>query len=772
MASSVTPVDPVAAATYFVQSLGCLAFPVWGSRAGRCLCGDPHDGTGKHGPDNVGKHPATIHGFKDATADVDAIRKFLSNPGTPNYGLNAPEGVLVVDVDGPGTAEWEALQHKHGPLPVTLTTTTANGRHYFFRWPADAGPMPTGKLFGFVVRRHDDGYVIGPGSVHPSGVQYDTLRQDSGMPYPIADLPRSWADAAAKPEPYIVVAGKLPDVGERHDWLRNTARLFAGTVRDPDALKAAVMVENLKLPQPKSEAEVDRAIGAVLARFGPDPVETDPDTGEVRRVFGDEPGLLSTSTSEDFPEPPAAAAYEGLLGEVTDYLAEGTDASSVGLLGSLLAFCGALMPAKAYMARTQTTSPFIALVGESSVGRKGTAMNRAGDALASAVGIDVVNDVTLDGINSGEGLISEMCFKQRSSKPTAGVLFEEEYATMMAAQGREGSTLDGRMRAAFDGGPLSNRKAAESKTVNPPYWLPALIAITPSELRSKLPSGALQSGSGNRWLYLPVVRHSRGFRNIGPALPEDLRDRLVKAHSIANRMPMQLGVDDDVSDTLTQYSEHLRTTTLGLAADMTRRFAVIAFRIALVHAAVECAARVTLDHLRRALALTEYARAGMGWVFGQSLGNPLATLLLRHLQDAGSLSATHITRHIIRDPLKRQDAIDELIRLGFARVGAVVGTGGRRRSELQVVAPEGSRVPIFQGSSVPPSEAESRGNQENKASGARSGLEQSVENSGSLGKQEPIWSHPCRDYEAHRGEEHRNTPTGWRCFICYPEEPA
>ena len=165
-------VDPVAAATYFVEQLGFTAFPVWGSSGGKCFCGDPHDGKSKpgklsRGPDNIGKHPATERGFKDATADVAKIRTFLANRGTPNYGLNAPLGVMAVDVDGPtDLARWQELQATYGPLPVTLTTTTANGRHYFYRWPDAVGPMPTGKLFGYVVRRHDDGYVIGPGSIH------------------------------------------------------------------------------------------------------------------------------------------------------------------------------------------------------------------------------------------------------------------------------------------------------------------------------------------------------------------------------------------------------------------------------------------------------------------------------------------------------------------------------------------------------------------------------------------------------------------------------
>ena len=274
-ASDRADVDPVPAATYFVQTLGCTAFPVWGSSNGRCFCGDPHDGSRRHGPDNIGKHPATANGFKDATGDLERIRHFLSNPGTPNYGLNPPEGVLVPDVDGPeGLAQWEQLQHRYGPLPITLTTTTANGRHYFYHWPERLGPMPKGKLFGFVARHHDDGYVIGPGSVHPSGVVYDTLRQPSGMPYDIAELPEAWARAALAPV-LTVASGGGPSVvaiGQRHDYLRDKARHLVGVGLTGAALFTAVMDLNRQLPESKTEADVHRAIGEAETKFGPDPI--------------------------------------------------------------------------------------------------------------------------------------------------------------------------------------------------------------------------------------------------------------------------------------------------------------------------------------------------------------------------------------------------------------------------------------------------------------------------------------------------------------------
>lgn len=777
-------VDPVAAATYFVSQLGCAAFPVWGSREGICACGDPHDGTEKWGADNVGKHPATLHGFKDGTKDLERIRTFLSNPGTPNYGLRPPKGVLAIDVDqAEGIARWDKLQREYGDLPLTLTTITANGRHYFFRWPA--GELPKGQLFGFVVRRWDDGYVIGPGSVHPSGFVYDTLRQASGFPYDIADLPESWVEAASRPRLTIVAGSsqELPAKGGRHDWLRNRARHLRGVIDEPAVLRAAILAENARLDEPKSEAEVERAIGEVFERFGLDPEAETEERSRVK-LREDETDLLGAPTSEQFPDPPDPAAFGGLLGEMVAQLAPGTDASVVGLLGSLIAFAGALIPGKAYFHGSHTSSPLIALVGESSVGRKGTAMRRAQDAMSECFQANAVNRVLLDGINSGEGLISAMSLRQNQTmagEPCVGLLFEDEFASLLVSRSREGSTIDSKMRAAFDGSQLSNRKAGDSKSVTAPYWLPGLVGITPSELRLLMGPGAMQNGSANRWLYLPV--HRRDFMpvNVPPVFDQDTRARLIEERRKALANPPTLGVDQGVIDRLSAFSDFLPGVSFGLSRDLVKRLQVITFRVALVHALVDGSSRVTQDHLARALALAEYARRGVSWIFGDTIGNPEANLLFRHLTAVGRLTRTTITREIIRDPVKRQAAIDELLRIGRAQV-VNVQTGGRSRMELHPTPNTGAFVPFFQVPATEPTESvETSGNVEESAPEPVKNVEESREEVGNKSDDTTptsnaltrpdgsIWCHFAREHYAQHTAVSSSDP---HCDICSPKETA
>jgi hypothetical protein len=679
------PVRPSAetrirAALWFAER-GFGVFSVWSTTpTGTCRC---PDGRACGSP---GKHPITRNGFQDATTDPERIRTLLSAGSDPNYGLVCPEGVFALDVDGDDIPRLRELETRLGALPPTLRTLTANGQHIFLRWPDDV-PRPLHKMFGFVTRwgsGRQAGYVVGPRSMHSSGFVYEPEG-----PFEIAEIPAVWIEASMTggeqaPVETLTVGGVLPAAGHRHDWLRDRARYYRGFMDDPAVLRAAVLAENARLEEPKTPEEVERAIGDVFVKFPADPREI-VDEKVAGHLGEDGLDFLPAIGGAPFPDAPDVEAYAGLLGECVFELAAGTDASLVGLLGACLTFAGALVPGQAYFHRMQTSSPFVALVGESSIGRKGTAMMRVADAMGDAVGRDKVNQAILDGLASGEGLVSAMHWKQTTfqNEPAVGLVFEEEYATLLAARSREGSTLDPKMRAGFDGGVLSNRRSGDSKTVVPPYWLIALIAITPGELRDRLEAGAMTSGSANRWLYLPVIRREIVPTNADPRFSEEHKHALFDARRVAMGAGRPLSVDPAVVRVLAEYADWLPTVAYGLALDLTRRLGVIAFRVALTHALVEQDREVTLTHLRRALALTEYARKGIPWVFGNTIGNRDADLLYRHLTASGRLVKRTITREIIRDPVRQQTAIDELTRLGLAHVEVIHPEGGGRpRTEL------------------------------------------------------------------------------------------
>ncbi len=303
-----TAEDRIRAALWFAER-GFGVFSCWSAREdGTCRC---PAGSACGSP---GKHPVTAHGFADATRDPARIRTLLSAGSQPNYGLVCPEGVFAWDVDGEDVARLAVLEQRLGELPPTLRTDTAHGQHVFLRWP-EALPSSAPPD----VRLRDP---LGLGA--PGGLRH----RPSLGPFVGRGLYARWrrrhrptarclgAGGAGRPGKAQAAGGGRPTpeeihVGGRHDWLRDTARHYAGVVRDPDVLFAAIWTENQKLAEPKSEDAVRRAIGAVLERFGPDPVEEDPDTGAVRRVSDDEPGMLLPAAAGEFP---AAARGDRLRG--------------------------------------------------------------------------------------------------------------------------------------------------------------------------------------------------------------------------------------------------------------------------------------------------------------------------------------------------------------------------------------------------------------------------------------------------------------------------
>ena len=685
--------DRIRAATWFAGR-GFGIFPVWSAdEAGVCRC---PLGPSCGGP---GKHPMTREGFKEATTDPDMISLWLSGKGSPNYGMVPPEGVFVWDVDtDEERARLSELGSRLGVLPPTLRDATAHGEHVFWSWPASI-PRPLKQMFGLVTRwgsGKSQGYVIGPRSVHASGVEYAPAE---GTVWDIAELPDAWAHEAVSEEargahmgtdttagPDGSPRGSVVPPGSRHAYLRDKARSFRGQGLAGEALYAAIWDLNERYcDPPKTPDEVRRAIGEVERAFDPDPIELDAD-GRYAKMLPESVGILPRPESVDFPEAPSEIAFGGLIGECVRVLATGTDASLAGLLASMIAVCGVMVPAMTYSRGRQTSTPYIALVGESSIGRKGTAMDRIIDAARDVWPANHVNGVVLTGLNSGEALVKAMWDRAGPSSQrgiAVGLVQEGEYSTLLRSAARDGSTLDQKLRSAFDGTVLANLRSKESIQLDPPYWVAALTGITPAELRKLMRQDDALTGAANRWLYVPVVKRPGIFPEEQPKLPADLSTALSNARA-SQIGPREIAVDAAVSSALSQYAEWVLEVSTGVAQDMIRRYQTIAARIALVHAAVERSETVTMVHLDRAIALTEYARRGITWVFGQTVGARDSDLLLRVLQEQpdGRLAKNKITQHVFRDLARQTDAIDELQRLGLATVERRVLPRGGSITEL------------------------------------------------------------------------------------------
>jgi Bifunctional DNA primase/polymerase, N-terminal len=170
--------DILAAAHWLQNRHGLYVFAV--DHPGRPECGGSH----RECDGQRGKHPRG-QWSRLATLSPLLIRAQLAD-GPWNLGVACKQScLLVVDEDRPGAFAAFAASISHTVEP-TFAVSTAKGCHYYYR-QAEGAPLGNGRGrlagHGIDVRGGGaslGGYVVGPGSVHQTGVLYTPV--DTTMP--------------------------------------------------------------------------------------------------------------------------------------------------------------------------------------------------------------------------------------------------------------------------------------------------------------------------------------------------------------------------------------------------------------------------------------------------------------------------------------------------------------------------------------------------------------------------------------------------------------
>jgi len=308
---------------------GAPVFRVFGVRHRWCLCG--------RSCESPGKHPMLPGGFKVATTDEGAIRRWWTETPDANIATHT-SWCVVLDVDTKlgGDDTLAALEREHGALPDTPHILTGGGGvHIYFAPPAGVHvPNSASKVGAGLDIRGPDGYVLLPPSRHVSGGEY---RDDVMYPLfetPLAPMP-AWLVALAMAPAQR--NGHEP-AGAETDW----AALLAGAPkgqRHAIALRIAGHLLGKKL----LPREVETILLGYAARCVP-PF----DAGDVRRIVHD---LAAKDAARDSSsEQPSTAAAPSVsspvivcLGDVApepvewiwqDRLARGKLALTIGEVGT------------------------------------------------------------------------------------------------------------------------------------------------------------------------------------------------------------------------------------------------------------------------------------------------------------------------------------------------------------------------------------------------------------------------------------------------------
>ena len=174
---------------------------------------DPADTT-QTDPKRIGKVPVVAwKQYQGQPADADQLEQWFGNGHNYNIGIvtGAVSGVVVVDLDSCGAAEWAEVH-----LPKTpMRTQTAKGRHDFYRHPGipvrNKARLKTANQTIKLDVRGDGGYVVGPGSVHETGVRYEMIGTwpDTLDALPVFDP--AWLATAERPSSNITGDNSTPN---------------------------------------------------------------------------------------------------------------------------------------------------------------------------------------------------------------------------------------------------------------------------------------------------------------------------------------------------------------------------------------------------------------------------------------------------------------------------------------------------------------------------------------------------------------------------------
>jgi len=204
--------------------------------------------------------------------------------------------------------------------------------------------------------------------------------------------------------------------------------------------------------------------------------------------------------------------------------------------------------------------------------------------------------------------------------------------------------------------------------------------ITTGELKRYLTLTEAANGFGNRHLWF-CVKRSKVLPEGGRIQEVDFAPFLKRLGAVVDfaQSAGEVTRDPEARALWAQVYPKLSEGKPGLVGALTSRAEAQVLRLSMIYALLDGEKVVRVPHLLAALAVWDYCDASVQYIFGQSLGDPVADAILEALKAAPSgLTRTEINnlfgRNLSADRL--QAAIGALVRLGLIRIDKSE-TGGR-----------------------------------------------------------------------------------------------
>jgi hypothetical protein len=383
-----------------------------------------------------------------------------------------------------------------------------------------------------------------------------------------------------------------------------------------------------------------------------------------------------------------------------------TESDPVAILVQLLAAVGNCIGRGPHFLVEQTRHHpviFAVLVGTSAKARKGTSWDHVKRLLREA-DLEWADTRIVTGLSSGEGVIWAIREPVEAIKPDKDnkgamvrvqvdegvkdkrlMVVEPEFASVLKVASRDGNTLTGVLRQAWDGGNLKTLTKNNSCEARNPH-VSVIGHTTRDDLLRYLDRTDAANGFGNRFLWL-CVKRSKLLPEGGAVDPAALAP-LVAELGAAVRFARHFGEAPLARDRETVaiwrnvYGE-LSEGKPGLCGAMLGRADAQVVRLALIYALMDRSSEIRRAHLEAALALWEYAEASGRFIFGAGLGDHVADTILRLLNSApAGLTRTEISQslggHRAAQDLARAFGLLERHALAHALTEKTAGRPGER----------------------------------------------------------------------------------------------
>jgi hypothetical protein len=406
----------------------------------------------------------------------------------------------------------------------------------------------------------------------------------------------------------------------------------------------------------------------------------------------------------NWPEPLDEAAFFGLAGEIVRAIEPHTEADPAAILMQLLIAYGNLIGRTAFAKvgpAFHHTNEYLLIIGETSVGRKGTAWEEVMRLLAP-IDPDWTNRAG-GGLSTGEGLIYHVRDQLTGKKPIEkdkrivdyqdvildhGVtdkrlmIIETEFARPLQAMRRDASTLSAVIRQGWDGHRLA------TKTKSFPYvatgaHVSIIGHITAEELCRLLTSTDLSNGFANRFLWVASRRTKLLPR--GGNMPDDLiahiQDRLRQAVAFG-RDTQHVRWSNDALHIWDREYPSLTEPRPGSLGQVVNRAEPHTLRLGMLTALINESRIIEPDHLEAALAMVACSERSASYILGGRLGDRDEESILAYLvaKPTGA-SRSDIRREVFNDhklAIFVTQRLTSLLRQGLVR-SELQPTSGRPR---------------------------------------------------------------------------------------------